>query len=63
MPMWMPMDTHGRDLGYSVKLEIPLSERHTFELGNEFQRLRSMIPGLRFRHGALYGAQHVRQYK
>jgi iron complex outermembrane receptor protein len=38
MAMWMPMDTHGRDLGYSVKLEIPLSERHTFQLGNEFQR-------------------------
>jgi len=38
MPMWMPMDTHGRDLGYSVKLEIPLAERHTFQLGSEFQR-------------------------
>ena len=38
MPMWMPMDTHGRDLGYSVKLEIPLSERHALQLGNEFQR-------------------------
>ena len=38
MPMWMPMDTHGRDLGYSVKLETPISERHTFQLGSEFQR-------------------------
>ena len=37
-PMWMPMDTHGRDLGYSVKLAIPLSERHTLGLGNEFHR-------------------------
>lgn len=38
MPMWMPMDTHGRDLGYSVKLGLPLSEQHTLQLGNEFQR-------------------------
>jgi iron complex outermembrane receptor protein len=36
MPMWMPMDTHGRDLGYSVKLAIPLSDRHTLQVGNEF---------------------------
>ena len=26
MPMWMPMNTHGRDLGYTVKLEAPLSD-------------------------------------
>ena len=38
MAMWMPMDTHGRDLGYTVKLEIPSTERHTFQLGSEFQR-------------------------
>jgi iron complex outermembrane receptor protein len=38
MPMWMPMDTHGRDLGYSVKLGIPLSDRHTVQVGNEFHR-------------------------
>jgi iron complex outermembrane receptor protein len=38
MAMWMPMDTHGRDLGYSAKLGIPLSERHTVQLGSEFQR-------------------------
>lgn len=37
MPMWMPMDTHGRDLGYSVKLKIPFSERHSLQVGNEFQ--------------------------
>jgi iron complex outermembrane receptor protein len=38
MPMSMPMDTHGRDLGYSVKLEVPLSDRHTLQVGNEFHR-------------------------
>jgi iron complex outermembrane receptor protein len=38
MPMWMPMDTHGTDLGYSVKVGIPLSERHTVQVGSEFQR-------------------------
>jgi iron complex outermembrane receptor protein len=38
MAMWMPMDTHGRDLGYSIKLEVPLAERHTFQLGSELQR-------------------------
>jgi len=38
MPMWMPMNTHGRDLAYTVKLAIPLSERHTLQVGNEFHR-------------------------
>jgi iron complex outermembrane receptor protein len=38
MPMWMPMDTHGRDLGYTVKMAIPLAERHTVQFGSEFQR-------------------------
>ena len=38
MPMWMPMNTHGRDLGYTAKLWIPLSERHTLQVGNEFHR-------------------------
>jgi iron complex outermembrane receptor protein len=37
-PMSMPMDTHGTDLGYSVKLEVPLSDRHTLQAGNEFHR-------------------------
>jgi len=36
MPMWMPMDTHGKDIGYAVKLEAPLAERHTLRVGNEF---------------------------
>ena len=35
-PMFMPMNTHGRDLGYSLKTEIPVSEEHTLRLGNEF---------------------------
>lgn len=38
MAMWMPMDTHGRDLGYTGKVAIPLAERHTVQLGSEFQR-------------------------
>ena len=38
MPMWMPMNTHGRDLGYSVKFEVPLSVRHTLRVGNELHR-------------------------
>jgi len=38
MPMWMPMDTHGRDLGYSVNYEIQLADRHTVRVGNELHR-------------------------
>jgi iron complex outermembrane receptor protein len=38
MPMRMPMNTHGRDLGYSVKFEVPLSARHTLRAGNELHR-------------------------
>jgi iron complex outermembrane receptor protein len=38
MPMWMPMNTHGRDLGYSWKFESPLSVRHTLRVGNELHR-------------------------
>jgi iron complex outermembrane receptor protein len=29
MPMWMPMNTHGRDLGYAVKFEAPALRRGT----------------------------------
>jgi iron complex outermembrane receptor protein len=36
--MFMPMNTHGRDLGYSVKLDLPISNRHTLRLGNELHR-------------------------
>jgi iron complex outermembrane receptor protein len=38
MPMNMPMNTHGRDLGYSIKLDLPLTDRHTLRLGNESHR-------------------------
>jgi len=38
MPMWMPMNTHGRDLGYSWKFESPLSVRHTLRVGDELHR-------------------------
>jgi iron complex outermembrane receptor protein len=38
MPMWMPMNTHGMDQGYSVKLELPLSTRHILRMGNELHR-------------------------
>jgi iron complex outermembrane recepter protein len=36
----MPMNTHGRDLGYSVRYESALTARHTFRAGNELHRLR-----------------------
>jgi iron complex outermembrane receptor protein len=38
MPMNMPMQTHGRDIGYSVKYTVPLSARHTLQVGNELHR-------------------------
>jgi len=38
MPMWMPMNTHGRDLGYTVKYEVLLADRHTLRVGNELHR-------------------------
>jgi iron complex outermembrane receptor protein len=37
-PMIMPMNTHGRDTGYAVKLDLPLSARHTLAVGNELHR-------------------------
>jgi len=40
MPMWMPMNTHGRDFGYLVRYEVPLSVRHTMRIGNELHRFR-----------------------
>lgn len=40
MPMWMPMNTHGREMGYSVKLELPAGARHTFRAGNDLNRFR-----------------------
>jgi iron complex outermembrane receptor protein len=38
MPMWMPMNTHGRDQGYTVKFELPLSARQTLRAGSELHR-------------------------
>jgi iron complex outermembrane receptor protein len=38
MPMFMPMNTHGRDLGYSVRYELPLGAQHTLRVGNELHR-------------------------
>jgi iron complex outermembrane recepter protein len=38
MPMWMPMNTHGKDLGYSVKLDLPLFTRHGLKIGDELHR-------------------------
>lgn len=40
MPMNMPMDTHGRDFGYSVRYEVPLGKTHTLRAGNELHRFR-----------------------
>jgi iron complex outermembrane receptor protein len=38
MPMWMPMNIRGRDLGYTAKLAIPFADRHTLRVGSEFHR-------------------------
>lgn len=38
MPMYMPMNSHGTDSGYSVEDEIPLSARHTLRVGSEVHR-------------------------
>ncbi|MGP8270113.1 MAG: TonB-dependent receptor [Terracidiphilus sp.] len=38
MPMVMPMNTHGKDIGYTVKYEVPLSARHSLRAGNELHR-------------------------
>jgi iron complex outermembrane receptor protein len=40
MPMMMPMNTHGREMGYSLRLELPFGARHTLRAGNEFDRFR-----------------------
>ncbi len=36
----MPMNTHGRDLGYLVRYDSAFSTRHTFRAGNELHRFR-----------------------
>jgi iron complex outermembrane receptor protein len=37
-PMNMPMQTHGRDFGYTVKMETPLFDRHSLRAGGELHR-------------------------
>jgi iron complex outermembrane recepter protein len=34
----MPMDTKGTELGYAVKIDVPLSSRHIVKVGNDFHR-------------------------
>lgn len=38
MPMFMPMNDHGVDLGYTVKVEVPISTRQLLRIGNGFHR-------------------------
>ncbi|HET6206588.1 MAG TPA: TonB-dependent receptor [Terracidiphilus sp.] len=38
MPMWMPMNTHGRDYGYSIRLDQSIAARHHLRAGNELHR-------------------------
>ena len=40
MPMFMPMNTHGRDIGYSWKFDLPIAARHNLAAGNELHRFR-----------------------
>lgn len=32
----MPMNTHAKNVGYALKTEVPLSQRNTLRIGNEF---------------------------
>ncbi len=38
MPMFMPMKDHGVDLGYTVKLAVPISRRQLLRVGSGFHR-------------------------
>ncbi len=38
MMPYMPMETRGIDLGYSLKTEIPFADKNILRLGNEFHR-------------------------
>lgn len=40
MPMWMPMNTHGRDTGQSIRLEERLNKTQTLRLGQDLHRFR-----------------------
>ena len=37
-PGTMPMDTHGRDLGYTLKADLPLKTGGTLRIGSEYHR-------------------------
>lgn len=37
-PGVMPMNTHGKDMGYNIKATIPLNDAHLLRIGNEFHR-------------------------
>lgn len=34
----MPMETHGKDIGYSLQAELPYGDDHTWRLGHDFHR-------------------------
>lgn len=34
----MPMNTDGKDYGYAIKLDLPLSQAHLLRVGNDYQR-------------------------
>jgi iron complex outermembrane recepter protein len=34
----MPMETHGKDIGYSLQLELPRSDESTWRFGHDFHR-------------------------
>lgn len=36
----MPMKTRGRDLGYAIRAEVPLSDAHRLRVGHEYHRQR-----------------------
>jgi len=39
-PGTMPMNTHGKDVGYDLHAEIPLSQQNTLRLGNEYHSFK-----------------------
>ena len=34
----MPMNTHGEDIGYALKVDLPFAQVHTLRVGHEFHR-------------------------
>ncbi len=64
MPMFMPMNTHGRDLGYIVKFEAPLSRAADTARGQRAASLCSRRPlAGRRRHSADDGAEYLCQHQ